>query len=143
MERTKLTGPVPAEHDVTVPATECSSGVERGERRHNGRLETWQRVILRGEHPVSGALINLSASGAQIEILDHESPVVGSKYTMEFVDGTEMEVTVVWRRHERVGVSFSLRFADIKDLLHFDHLGGEYFLRVLAQQKASSGRSDT
>ncbi|MGI9478574.1 MAG: PilZ domain-containing protein [Hyphomicrobiaceae bacterium] len=112
------------------------------ERRQDLRLATQHLVKLHYEPTIFGELVNLSRTGAELEINGDRSPEIGEQTTIELLDGTTVPGLVMWRRGRSIGLQFDLKFADASDLLHLDHLGRDLFLSIVRQQKLRASQGD-
>ena len=111
----------------------------RCERRSFPRHETWQRVeILDGDKTINGELLDLSNSGARIQVAQGFMPESGKTVKMRLIDGTEFCSLVTWEDGDCFGLKFELNLMDAEDYLHYDHLGYDYFratLRLLKRHR--------
>lgn len=112
------------------------------DRRQDLRLATQHLVKLHCEPTLFGELTNLSRAGAEVEISGDRHLEIDAETTLELLDGTTVPSVVAWRRGRSVGLKFDLRFADASDRLHLDHLGQDFFLAFIKQQKLRTSLSD-
>ena len=111
----------------------CKMGAS--DRRQNLRLATQHLVKLHCEPTLFGELTNLSRAGAEVEINGERNLDVDAQTTLELLDGTTVPAVVAWRRGRSIGLKFDLKFADASERLHLDHLGQDFFLGFVQQQK--------
>lgn len=116
--------------------------IEPFERREDLRLATQHLVKLHHDPTIFGELTNLSRAGAEVELNGERRPDIDATTTLELLDGTTVPAVVVWRSGKSIGLKFDLKFADVSELLHLDHLGRDLYLSIVRQQKLRAGLTD-
>ena len=106
------------------------------EKRKHPRHETWQAVQVRlgGKVHVCD-LIQISNSGAAVELSPDLIVQPKSKIELTFVNGTKTMAEVVWVRSGKIGIKFDINFLSHADLLHYDYMGYDLYRHMVKLQK--------
>ena len=111
----------------------------RVERRRHRRYQTAIPIDLYvGRWNHFGHLLDLSASGACILLPKVSELGFGLRVQLAMPDGNVL--TGVVKRHEAkcFGIELEAHLLDPTDLLHFDHMGGDFFSNVLEMQRRAA-----
>ncbi len=106
------------------------------EKRKHSRHSTWQavKVLVDGKTFVCD-LIQISNSGAALELAPDLIVRPNSKIELTFVNGTEATAAVVWARSGKIGISFDINFLSHSDFLHYDYMGYDLYRHMVKLQK--------
>ena len=83
-------------------------------------------------------LTNISAGGCMLQIRNGFTPSVGDAVTIVFMDGTTAKAKVRWLDRSNCGVEFDTPLSDPQDLVHFDHLGADFYPAVVRYQRRTA-----
>lgn len=92
------------------PTNGPANGPDHRERRRYKRAHVLMAGdLVSGSYATKGCVLDLSASGAQIQIPDPLVP--DSQITLRLAESVNLDVEVAWRSHDRIG----LRFRDLPE----------------------------
>ncbi len=112
------------------------------EKRKHRRESTWQaiKVLVDGKVFVCD-LIQISNSGAALE-LGHGMVVrPNCKIELTFMNDTKVSGKIVWVRSGKIGVSFDVNFLSHEDFLHYDYMGYDQYRHLIQLQKLRTAAS--
>ncbi len=131
-----------AEDISEVPKDADVGGAPRGERRKHHRIDAAQHVVVeRASGRIVADLVDLSAEGARLRILNGMVPKEGEAISISLLNGTNLSGTVSWLTSRDFGVALGTKLGDVEDLVMFEDLGEAYFSKALRLQRRLQSRS--
>lgn len=106
------------------------------DRRRSARHDARQHVaIVTNASRLVCDLIDISDSGAKLQIVDGAVPSEGENLVLVLIDGTYAPATVTWVGSKGFGIAFETPLDEIDAHLEAESLGQGYFSRAVQLQK--------
>lgn len=104
------------------------SAAQSAERRNAVRHAHAERVTLTTQWGVlSGSLMNLSTSGAQMRLTNGLVPVEGDEVMLRLVDGCHLAGSIAWVDRQAIGIAFERALPSVEDVLWLEQRGPDWF----------------
>lgn len=106
------------------------------DRRAAVRHDHAERVALATQWgALSGSLMDVSTSGAQVRLADGLVPFEGDEVTLRLVDGRNIMGSVVWADRDALGIAFEQALPLIEDVIWLEQRGPEWFYASVRAQR--------
>lgn len=104
------------------------SAAQSAERRGAVRHAHAERVTLTTQWGVlSGSLMDLSTSGAQMRLTNGLVPVEGDEVMLRLVDGCHLAGSIAWVDRQAIGIAFERALPSVEDVLWLEQRGPDWF----------------
>jgi hypothetical protein len=106
------------------------------ERRANDRVASADHAYIAwGNRSTIVKLLNLSRTGAQLQLATGTSPSTGDRLVITLLDKSILAGSVVWLKADRIGVDLDTIIDSVEERSGNEHLGQSYYAQTLAIQR--------